>query len=74
MQVYIGIDWSESKHDVAYMNEKGAILALGVIEHTLAGLLKLEAMRQRLGGRSKGLSGWLSSHICMVEGTIKRKV
>ncbi len=27
MQVYIGIDWSEEKHDIDFMNEAGADLA-----------------------------------------------
>jgi len=27
MQVYTGIDWSENKHDVLFMNEKGAVIS-----------------------------------------------
>ncbi len=34
MFVYIGIDWSEQKHDVLWMNPAGAALAHLVIAHT----------------------------------------
>ncbi len=34
MQVYIGIDWSEKKHDVVWMNDEGAVVTQMVIEHT----------------------------------------
>jgi hypothetical protein len=27
MQVYTGIDWSESEHDIVFMNEAGAAIA-----------------------------------------------
>jgi hypothetical protein len=27
MRIYIGIDWSEQKHDVTLLNEQGAILS-----------------------------------------------
>jgi len=53
MQVYIGIDWSESKHDVVFMNAEGAVVARGVIEHTPAGFMRLEGMRQRLGEKAE---------------------
>ena len=33
MQVYIGIDWSEQKHDVVFMNKAGATLAQFEIPH-----------------------------------------
>lgn len=49
MPVYIGIDWSESKHDVAFLNEVGVIIAQLTMSHTPDGLLKLEETRQRLG-------------------------
>ena len=49
MPVYIGIDWSEDKHDVAFLNEAGVIIAQLTMPHTSDGLLKLEETRQRLG-------------------------
>lgn len=35
--IYIGIDWSETKHDVCILNIHGAILQEFVIEQTPAG-------------------------------------
>lgn len=49
MIVYIGIDWSETKHDVAVLNEAGAILERLVLPHTPEGLGQLETTRRRLG-------------------------
>ena len=49
MQVYIGIDWSENKHDVVFMNEAGADLACLVIAHTPEGFAQLDARRRKLG-------------------------
>jgi len=49
MQVYIGIDWSENKHDIAFMNPAGAVIAELTIEHTPEGFLELDALRAQLG-------------------------
>jgi transposase len=49
MQVYIGIDWSEKKHDVAFMNSEGAVIAQMVIEHSPAGFQKLDERCQQMG-------------------------
>lgn len=49
MQVYIGIDWSENKHDIVFMNQAGAVIAELTIEHTPEGFLELDAARTRLG-------------------------
>jgi transposase len=43
MQVYIGIDWSENKHDIVIMNEAGAAIVRQTIAHTPEGFLELEA-------------------------------
>lgn len=48
MQVYLGIDWSEKKHDVVFMNETGASVAQLTIEHTPEGFHKLDWTRQKL--------------------------
>lgn len=48
-QTYIGIDWSENKHDASFLNEAGALLAHIVIPHTPEGFLQLEKTRKRLG-------------------------
>jgi len=49
MSIYIGIDWSQDKHDVAYMNAAGAIIARLTIPHQPAGFHQLETTRQQLG-------------------------
>lgn len=48
MPIYMGIDWSTQKHDVAFMNEKGGAIETIEIEHSQAGFQKLEASRQQL--------------------------
>jgi transposase len=49
MPVYIGIDWSEKKHDVVFLNEAGAILAQLSMSHSPEGLLNLEKSRLYAG-------------------------
>ncbi len=49
MQVYIGIDWSEDKHDVVFMNEAGAQIAYLCIPHKLEGFILFDRERARLG-------------------------
>jgi transposase len=49
MSIYIGIDWSQDKHDVAFMNAAGAIIARLTIPHQPAGFRELETTRQQLG-------------------------
>jgi hypothetical protein len=48
MQVYIGIDWSENKHDIVMMNEAGAAIVRQTIAHTPEGFLELEAACRNL--------------------------
>ena len=49
MQVYIGIDWSEKKHDVVFQNEAGDPLLRLTIAHNLGGFLQLDNAREQLG-------------------------
>lgn len=49
MQVYIGIDGSEKKHDAVFVNEAAAVLAIVTFEHTPQGLAQLETVRRDLG-------------------------
>lgn len=49
MVVYIGIDWSEQKHDVLWMNAAGAALAHVVIAHTPAGFARFDQQCRQLG-------------------------
>jgi hypothetical protein len=47
--VYLGIDWSQMKHDLCWMNEAGAVVARQTILHSTDGFAKLDDARQRLG-------------------------
>jgi transposase len=47
--MHLGIDWSEKKHDIAYMNPAGAVVAQQTIAQTVAGFQQLEEKRQQLG-------------------------
>ena len=48
MKVYIGIDWSECKHDLTFLNEHGQLLLYLTVAHTETGLLEMERARQKL--------------------------
>lgn len=49
MQVYIGIDWSEKKHDIVFMNEAGADVGVMSIPQKFEGFQQFDAMRRKLG-------------------------
>jgi len=49
MQVYLGIDWSQSKHDAVFLNPAGASIAQLSIPHSLDGFLRLDVTRAKLG-------------------------
>lgn len=49
MKVYIGIDWSENKHDICLTHESGEVLRVLQIKHTIAGFRELDQARQSLG-------------------------
>jgi transposase len=49
MKVYIGIDWSQNKHDLCFLNQAGAPLAQLIIPHTPAGFWKIDETRKKLG-------------------------
>jgi transposase len=49
MTVYIGIDWSEKKHDVCFLHERGEVLSVLQIQHTIAGFRELDQTRRSLG-------------------------
>lgn len=48
MQIYIGIDWSQAQHDVAFVNDAMSVIAQLTIPHRPEGFLKLDATRQAL--------------------------
>lgn len=49
MTVYIGIDWSEQKHDVCFQNEKGDVIQIFKIDQSPEGFVKLDETRQHIG-------------------------
>jgi transposase len=49
MSIYIGIDWSEQKHDVVFLNEAGVILGQLSMSHSPTGLQNFEKTRRYLG-------------------------
>lgn len=47
--MYIGIDWSEQRHEVVFLNEAGERIVHLVIPHSTEGFQRLDQTRQRLG-------------------------
>jgi transposase len=46
--LYVGIDWSERKHDVAVVNDAGLVVARLTLAHSQEGFGKLTALCQKL--------------------------
>ena len=68
MKVYIGIDWSENKHDVCMMHETGEVLLVKQIPHTIAGFRQLDQARESLGvGRQEVILGLETAHNLLVD-------
>lgn len=49
MKVYLGIDWSEKKHDLCLLNQTGAVLKSWQISHTQSGFSEIPIAIQELG-------------------------
>jgi len=49
MSVYLGIDWSEQKHDVCFMNEAGAVIQFLTVAHSVNGFAQLDQAIRALG-------------------------
>jgi transposase len=68
MTVYIGIDWSEKKHDVCFMHENGEVLRNQQILHTMDGFVALDRARQELGEQAEDcLVGLETAHNQLVD-------
>jgi len=68
MKVYIGIDWSENKHDVCFLHGTGDVLLVQQIPHTIAGFRQLDQARQSLGlGRQEVVIGLETAHNLLVD-------
>ena len=68
MKVYIGIDWSENKPDVCFLDEMGKVLVVKQILHTIAGFRQLDQARESLGvGRGEVIIGLETAHNLLVD-------
>jgi transposase len=68
MTLYIGIDWSEKKHDIVVRNASGAILVQTVIKHSQEGFMELDRMREKLGVRPEECKiGLETSHNLLID-------
>jgi len=68
MPVYLGIDWSQVKHDAVFLNEAGAVLAQLTLSHRPEGFLQLDATRQQLGVEApECLVGLETAHNLLVD-------
>jgi len=68
MSVFIGIDWSSTKHDVCVLTDTGSVVATLVLPHTADGLLKLETLRHQLGVMpSECLGGIETAHSLLID-------
>jgi transposase len=68
MKVYIGIDWSENKHDVCFLKETGEVLLVQQIGHTITGFRQLDQARQALGVvREEVIIGLETAHNLLVD-------
>ena len=47
-QHYLGIDWSQERHDICVKNETGEIVVEKSIAHSLKGFEEIEGLRQAL--------------------------
>jgi hypothetical protein len=52
MQVYIGIDWSEKKHDVVFMNAVGGVITRLTIELSISGIPRQKRLGMTFRGRN----------------------
>jgi transposase len=68
MEVYIGIDWSESKYDICFMNQAGARIAELMIPASTDGFLQMDARRRSLGVPSAACRvGLETAHNLMID-------
>lgn len=68
MQVYIGIDWSQNKHDAVFMNQAGAAIARLTLPHSPEGFTRLDTTREQMGiSAAQCLVGIETSHNTIVD-------
>jgi len=68
MRVYIGIDWSNSSHDIVYLNEEGGVILYQNIPHSPVGFETLDRQRLQLGvGLEECLVGIETEHNLLLD-------
>jgi len=68
MEVYIGIDWSENKYDICFMNQAGASIAEQMMPANTDGFLHMDARRRSLGVAPEAcLVGLETAHNLMID-------
>lgn len=68
MKVYMGIDWSQNKHDIVFLNEASAVVAQLTVPHAQEGFLKLNEARKRLGiAASECVVGMETAHNLLID-------
>ena len=68
MTVYIGIDWSKSQHDIAMMNEQGALLAHLTIKDDFDGFAQLHEVLEDWQKRShEAYLALESAHLILID-------
>lgn len=68
MTVYLGIDWSERKHDGCFLNDAGVVVVQLTIPHSPDGFAQLDAQRQALGVAAGAcLVGLETAHTLLID-------
>ena len=68
MAVYLGIDWSKKSHALAFINQKGGILAQDTIGQTAKGFARLDEIRSSLDiSAAECVVGIESSHTLLID-------
>jgi len=75
MQVYIGIDWSEKKHNVCFLNAAGAVIQELVMAHRPEGFLQLVTICQQLQvAVGEAVIGLETAHNLLIDFLIDRQL
>ena len=66
--MFIGIDWSSTKHDVCVLNEAGSVIATLVLPDSADGRHRLETLRRQLSvAPSECLVGIETAHSLAID-------
>lgn len=75
MTVYLGIDWSEKKHNACFLNEAGAVLQEFAFPHKPEGFLQLAQACQQLGVQAETcVVGLETAHNLLIDFLCERRI